>query len=303
MGGSIAIESAPDQGAAFRFTLPLRAGDSPASAFIPPSLTRRSVLIVTANSRDEDPLVRRLTRWGAEVTRASAATLPEAVATQSFDTALINLPPDAASVALRCADGRIARRIVLLAPSERPSLPLLKEAGSTGYLVKPVRAASLAARLTGDAPFEDAPVAEAPSAPQAGRSLAILVAEDNDINALLARSLLERLGHRPTMVTDGAAAIAAWRSAQAEGAPFDAVLMDVQMPGTDGLEATRTIRGAEADMNLPRGTIVALTANAFAEDRTACIEAGMDDFLVKPLDRDRLIALLARLRERAAVAA
>jgi CheY-like chemotaxis protein len=75
------------------------------------------------------------------------------------------------------------------------------------------------------------------------------------------------------------------------------------MPGTDGLEATRQIRAAETDAGWPRTAVVALTANAFADDRAACLAAGMDDFLVKPLDRDRLIGLLARLRERAALAA
>ena len=77
--------------------------------------------------------------------------------------------------------------------------------------------------------------------------------------------------------------------------------MDVQMPGTDGLEATRQIRAAEAGAR--RTPIVALTANAYAEDREACLAAGMDDFLVKPLDRERLAAMLIELSERAALAA
>ena len=169
-----------------------------------------------------------------------------------------------------------------------------------------MRAASLAARLAGDAPFDEAaetPVLPPASAPASGKSLAILVAEDNEINALLARALLGKLGHRPTMVANGAAAVAAWRAAQAAGTPYDIVLMDVQMPGVDGIEATRQIRAAETEASLRRTPIVALTANAFAEDREACLAAGMDEFLVKPLDRDRLAAVLADLPGRAALAA
>ena len=79
------------------------------------------------------------------------------------------------------------------------------------------------------------------------------------------------------------------------------ILMDVQMPGIDGLEATRQIRAAEAGAR--RTPIVALTANAYAEDREACLAAGIDDFLVKPLDRERLAAMLIELSERAALAA
>ena len=89
-------------------------------------------------------------------------------------------------------------------------------------------------------------------------------------------------------------------AAASAGTPYDLVLMDVHMPELDGLDATRRIRAAEAAMGLRRTRIVALTANAFGEDREACLAAGMDDFLVKPLDRDRLAAVLA---ERAALAA
>jgi CheY-like chemotaxis protein len=130
--------------------------------------------------------------------------------------------------------------------------------------------------------------------------LSVLVAEDNDINALLARALLHRLGHRPAVAADGAAAVESFLAAARAGTPYDLVLMDVHMPELDGLEATRRIRASEAAMSLPRTRIVALTANAFGEDREACLAAGMDDFLVKPLDRDRLAEVLA---DRTALAA
>jgi CheY-like chemotaxis protein len=198
--------------------------------------------------------------------------------------------------------GSATRRIVLLTPSERPELADLKAAGFTSYLVKPVRAASLAARFTAaataDADMADDVAIEAALARDAG--LAVLVAEDNDINALLARALLHRLGHSPVVVGNGALALEAFTAAAQAGASYDLVLMDVHMPELDGLAAARRIRATEAAMQLPRTRIVALTANAFGEDRDACIAAGMDDFLVKPLDRDRLAEILSDRRALAA---
>jgi len=131
----------------------------------------------------------------------------------------------------------------------------------------------------------------------------VLVAEDNDINALLTRSLLTRLGHRPEVTPDGAAAIESWQAAQQAGTPYDLILMDVHMPGIDGLEAARRIRSAEAEDGHSRTPIIALTANAFDEDRDACLDAGMDGFLVKPLERERLVEALASLPGKASIAA
>jgi len=195
---------------------------------------------------------------------------------------------------------------VLVTPAARGELPALKQAGFTGYLVKPVRAASLAARMMGgDADFERPGDAAEPSdgaaAKDAAKGLAILVAEDNEINALLARSLLTRLGHRPTIASSGDAAVGAWLWAREAGEPYAIVLMDVHMPGSDGIQATRRIREAEAGG--ARTPIVALTANAFAEDREACLAAGMDGFLTKPLDRERLAAALAKAAGAKAMAA
>jgi CheY-like chemotaxis protein len=119
---------------------------------------------------------------------------------------------------------------------------------------------------------------------------------------LLARSLLTRLGHRPTVATSGEAAVDAWLSARAADEPYAMVLMDVHMPGSDGIEATRRIRAEESGSGA-RTPIIALTANAFAEDRDACLAAGMDGFLTKPLDRERLAAALAAVTDPKALAA
>ena len=125
------------------------------------------------------------------------------------------------------------------------------------------------------------------------KGLSILVAEDNEINALLARALLVKLGHRPTIADSGATAFESWLAARAAGTPYDLVLMDVHMPGMDGIEAARRIRAAEAANPDGHTPIIALTANALSEERQACLDAGMDGFLVKPLDRERLASALA----------
>jgi CheY-like chemotaxis protein len=91
-------------------------------------------------------------------------------------------------------------------------------------------------------------------------------------------------------VANGALALEAFMAAARAGAPYELVLMDVHMPELDGLEATRRVRAAETSLGLPRTRIVALTANAFGEDRDACLVAGMDDFLVKPIEEDELLA-------------
>jgi signal transduction histidine kinase/CheY-like chemotaxis protein len=305
MSGSLTVESTPGQGSTFRFTIALpRALDAGETKIATPHLAGQAILIV-APGMIEPPLVaRRLERWGAQTSLiADVARARATIAQPHWDAIVVDraLGAEAAS-ALARAVASIARRIVLVTPAERHELADLRAAGFTGYLVKPVRAASLAARF-GDANASDGDMAGeamAGSPHASGEGLSILVAEDNDINALLARALLHRLGHRPSGVANGAAAVEEFLASTNAGTPYDLVLMDVHMPELDGLEATRRIRAAEAALELPRTRIVALTANAFGEDREACLAAGMDDFLVKPLDRDRLAEVLAG---RAALAA
>jgi CheY-like chemotaxis protein len=270
-----------------------------------PDLAGMAVLITAASEIEAPLLARRLAEWGAQTRtvadpQAAAAALAEPSSPQHWGAILVDraLGAEACQRLAAASAATVARRIVLITPAERHELPAL-QAAFTGYLVKPIRAASLAARLgaedSGSESDDFARAGEADQAPAqtpAG-SLAILIAEDNEINALLARALLARLGHRPTVVPDGAAAFEAWSAARAAGTPYDLVLMDVHMPASDGIEATQRIRTAE--VTGPRTPIIALTADALSEDRDACLAAGMDGFLTKPLDRERLADVLAAL--------
>jgi CheY-like chemotaxis protein len=166
----------------------------------------------------------------------------------------------------------------------------LKAGGVLRVLTRPVSSAELAEVLSslGTGPGSSRAMAPILSPPPR-RSLSLLLAEDNAINARLARRLLERLGHRVTHVTDGVQAV----DAVARGS-WDAVLMDMQMPLLDGLDATRRIRRAEegTPRHLP---IVALTANAMKGDDQICLAAGMDAYLTKPIDLDRMTRVLDEL--------
>jgi PAS domain S-box-containing protein len=299
MGGAIAVESTPGQGSTFRVTVALPSADEAGiPALAVPDLRGSDILIIAPALTEASLIARHLQRWGAYTKivpdeKVAAAILPERIWSALLVDHVLGTE---AGRELAHAAASVPQRIVLVTPAMRTELGALKAAGFTGYLIKPVRAASLAARLSTNDGFESggvSDIAEPPSAAHAGGGLSILVAEDNDINALLTRALLIKLGHHPTVAANGAAAINCWLAARAGRAPFDRILMDLHMPGMDGLEAARRIRANEAEIGMSRTPILALTANASAEDREACLAAGMDGFLVKPLDRERLAAALA----------
>ncbi|MCW5692214.1 MAG: response regulator [Pseudolabrys sp.] len=315
MHGSITLDSAPGHGATFAFTVTLPPADDAVRPFTPPDLSGQSVLIVSRTQTAAEILARRLDAWGAatQIEIGEAQDAARHLQAEPFDALLIDAPLVAPVIAADATFAAITHRIALINPSERSDLPALKQAGFTGYLVKPVRAGSLAARFAdretfeADKPAEPADGAEVAPAP--GAALSVLLAEDNPINVMLTQALLTRFGHRVTVVGDGGGAVLAWSSALEAGAPFDLVMMDVQMPGMDGLEATRRIRMRESEIREidPAGfhatRIVALTANAYAEDRAACLAAGMDAMLTKPLDRERLRDELSRVAGAPSIAA
>lgn len=313
MGGTIRVESAPGLGALFEFTLALAANDQDAREKAPaPDFAGRNVLIVSPVGIEAPLLARRLVHWKAKVAivpdaDAAAAILPE----RRWDAMIADhaLGDEAIRILASMTAKAISHRIILITPPARSALPAFKEAGFNNYLVKPVRAVSLAARLNAadDASrnmlerIEDG-TSIVPDLTAPAKGLSILVAEDNEINALLARALLTKLGHRPVVATNGMDALESYFGARAAGTPFDLILMDVRMPGIDGLEAARRIRSSESKGG-PRVPIVALTANAYPEHRDECLAAGMDGFVIKPLDRERLMRALDDISARSLTAA
>ena len=271
--GEVGVESALGQGACFWFEALFEPAGSP---------TRRNDLdglrvhLVTGSSIVRDAATAQL--------RACGATLAER---EGCDVLLVDAGPDTPPP--RPMD---APALVLLAPEDRERIEPLRAQGYAGYLIKPLRRASLAERIlavgrpTVPASRRDAPRDERAAPREAATGLRVLLAEDNPVNALLARALLTRAGCTVDRAGTGEEAVAA-----ALAQPYDLILMDMRMPGMSGLDAARAIRAAG------RATpVVALTANAFDDDRRACRESGMDGFLTKPLDPAALEATLARLR-------
>ncbi len=313
MGGHIALDSVAGKGSTFSFAILLPgAGDGDdgggkTRADDIPDLAGRSVMLVAPQSIEASLVAKRLQRWGAQTCTlsdpaAARALLPE----RAWHAILIDAaiePAEAGALAL-AAESHAAHRIVMFTPAMRQMYRQPAKGHFTGYLVKPLRAASLASRLSAPPQSPGGALSEleaedgaagAAGEPAARRGLSVLVAEDNEINALLMRALLARLGHRVVVTTNGGAAVDSWLAARAAGQPYDLVLMDIQMPEVSGIEATRRIRASEAGQSGPRTPIVALTANAGEDDRDACFEAGMDSFLVKPLDREKLVEAISTL--------
>ena len=273
MDGEAGVAEAPGGGAAFwiEVAAPLTAGEADHS------LTGRRIAVATSNPVTAAAAVRQLEACGGEAQAcADLGRLPAEAEVLLVDHALAGPTPP---------DDRPA--LVLLNPEERGRIADYRAQGWAGYLIKPLRRASVAER-TQAALGQDATRQTAEDervAPAAAPGARVLLVEDNPINALLARTLLTREGCKVDHATGGDEALAAL----AVGA-YDLILMDMRMPGMSGLEATRRLRSRGVET-----PVVALTANAFEDDRHACLDAGMNDFLVKPLSADALRGVLARL--------
>jgi CheY-like chemotaxis protein len=303
MGGSLTLADNPGGGSIFAFSIALAkaaAGALEAVAEPTPRLSGRRALII-ANSPFEAPaLAARLAEAGADVARAegleeglaalAAGPQPELVI---VDCALGVEATNRLALAARAAGA--PRSLVLFSPFERRAFGQTALRGFDGWLVKPVRARSLFERLAGEYP-------DAPAAPQAQfvgprrKSLRALLAEDNEINAVIANKALRRLGFEVTRASDGLAAVRlGGAAARSETQRFDVILMDVKMPGLDGCEAARSIRRIEREKGARAMPIIALTANAMEDDRRACLAAGIDEFLTKPVDLSRLAETIETL--------
>jgi PAS domain S-box-containing protein len=288
MGGEIGIAEAAGGGSQFWFTIPAvivkpaaESGEAPLAGLTIAILTRNAVLRAGLATQIRSA-------GGTAVGAGESAVRPDMLLVDAGTDSEPNPP------------GRLDPQIpalVLLTPAGRSQLIAMRELGFAGYLVKPVRPATLIQRILIEpepvyAPPIDVPAKVTPAfadivPPTATgtfkTALKILLAEDNPINALLTRELLRRRGHTVVEVTSGEAAVQAM-----ETDSFDIVLTDIHMPGMDGIEATRAIRTNETLSGRPRTPIVALTADALETGKRACKDAGMDGFLTKPVDPAQL---------------
>jgi PAS domain S-box-containing protein len=297
MGGSLSAESVLEKGSVFTLKLPLRPalGGAPDA---PPDfdLAGRTAIVVSGGPYEGRHLMQRLRDLGAEASLVAGETdaILE-IRRRRFDLVVVDcsLGPEAArAVGAAALAAGAAQRIVLLSPYERRAFGSPAEAGFDGYLVKPVRLRSLHARLRPSAAAAPAGEVAAPAS-SPGPELRILLAEDNEINALLATRLLERLGCAVTHVRDGEAALAAL---VAPGAPFAAALLDVRMPKRDGRSVAELVRQQERQEGRPRLRLAAVTANVSDDDRMASLVAGFDAFIPKPLDRAAVAAFVDSVR-------
>jgi PAS domain S-box-containing protein len=296
MGGRIGMMSAEDHGSVFWVAFPL-AHSAPSEQARP--LAGIKVAFVSRSATLRRGVRLQLASAGAELSDARSL---EVLLRQRHDCDLVLIDAGATdSEALPDVTELQLPAVALLPPSRRGLLTQLSEKGYRAYLMKPVRQESMEKRLasviSGRGELEMAPVVPE-TRWQGAVGLSVLLAEDNPINALLARELLRRRGHVVEDVSTGEAAVLACARRR-----FDLVIMDLHMPGLDGVEAARRIRVAETTAGDRPVPIIALTADALETGRKACLEAGMDGFLTKPVDPAELDAVLATLVPRSIIAA
>ncbi len=305
MNGDIEARSTLGRGSTFRVTLPLPVAEGAQAPAPAPTLAPRKILVVADSPFQATFLARRLSRSGAAaVVVGSAEAGLDALAGVAFDALIADrslgdgpvraLAAEAARSGVRCS-------LILLSPFDRREFGAPNAAGFDSYLIKPVRARSLFDRLLEPRPIPAPASSPLPAAPMPARDKAVasgkrvLLAEDNPINALLATKALERLGAQVSLARDGLEALALVEGQD----PFDLALIDIRMPGLDGLETARRIRAREAETGTPRLHLVALTANTGREDVAAAHAAGFDGFLAKPLNLRALPDLLETRAEAA----
>ncbi len=315
MGGKTRVETEVGRGSRFFVSVPVEIVVSPTRDRRVGDALGMPSMIVDGHRVRAELLQRQLHGLGADVHVASdiAAAAPQLRAWGAAGATSIVFVDDSLGVALAEALPDLApcvRRYVLR-PANTANDPV--PAGFSAALVKPLRRAVLVRTMT-LTPAAALPTPEAKSAPHAGLDDAasphlgaagdgaaeamqtpafdgsncqLLVVEDNVVNQRLMAAILQKLGIKPTIVGDGKQAVEAWGRAR-----FDAILMDMQMPVMDGLQASAEIRRLEAGgAHVP---IIALTANALAGDRERCLAAGMDDYLTKPVRTPQLRDTLAR---------
>jgi signal transduction histidine kinase/CheY-like chemotaxis protein len=301
MGGEIGVDSAVGVGSEFWFTVKLQKAPTQFSDAPPLDLSGLQnvrVLIVDDNATSRHLLGKTVARWGlqptsvADTSSALSAARTAVSEAQPFSLFLLDcqMPgEDSFFLARALHEFGLVKNdsaVIMLSPLDSAYVAQCRGVGGVRHLVKPITQKQLLEALlegfTAAQPEQKQRSTERYAGAEIVPVLDILLAEDNRVNQLVARRFLERQGHRITIVDNGVAAVQAVQNGK-----FDVVLMDLQMPEMDGYEATRRIRElpSEAARHLP---IIALTAHAMESDKTKCLEAGMTDFLTKPLQADQL---------------
>ncbi len=302
MGGKIGVKSSVGHGSRFYFTCRFGLPAQQQEPALPPtSLENLRVLVVDDNAASRRVLTQMLTNWRFQATAAASGS--EAIrhvqaaeaANQPFGLAIVDARmPDIDGLRLITRIHQHTRRelpaIVMLSASDPDDLRKCERQAIAAHLIKPVKQSELfdTIAVVLDTGAETPAAAQAPAVHHM-RPLKVLLAEDTLVNQKLAVGLLRRQGHHVVVVNNGREALRALASS-----PFDLVLMDVQMPDMDGLEATEIIRQQErgTDRRVP---IVAMTAHAMKGDRERCLEAGMDGYLAKPIRASALFATMAEV--------
>jgi CheY-like chemotaxis protein len=296
MGGRIWVESEPDKGSVFQFVLPLRVAPALEGASrVETRWPGMTALIVDDNRTNRRIYETQLRHWGMEtVSVESARDALEALRHRAFDLALVDFE-------MPVMNGmELARRVAELGLAPSLRIILCSSSGVTrkelhagpedppfhAFLTKPTRSDYLReviGRLINavPAPLPRGSASELDATLARQHPLRILLAEDNAVNQKVGVALLKRMGYDPDVVANGLEVLAAVRRQT-----YDVILMDIQMPEMDGLEASRQIVRQLGSARRPR--LIALTANVFKTDQDACMDAGMDGFLGKPLDLDQL---------------
>ena len=319
MGGGIRVVSVPGKGSTFTVDLALKRV-TPIAGEEERGVVAFSGRVLLAFDR---PLERRSLAYALSSAGVRAEDVEFAMAASTLESAAQNAEPfdhivvDSAigpaaagellTLARKFNPNARVQGIVLVNVLSRAGLSKFRASGFEAYLVRPVRPASMMMQLGIHRPKQAVlPPPASKSVDRGSTSMPeqgavrrrLLLAEDNEINALLAKKVLEKCGCDCVAVTNGAEAVAAVRGTLDEKSlPFDLVLMDIFMPQVDGIEAARAIKALYADLpdrERCAPPIVALTANAFAEDKKRYLEAGIDDYLAKPFDKAGLEAVLKR---------